>query len=184
MEWQFCGLSVLSFSQLRERGPHPTLAIRVRARRSLIEGGEGMKRKGSAVWRGDVKTGKGSLSTESTVLEDTQYSFSTRFENGIGTNPEELLAAAHAACFAMAVSSQLGKVGLRPEKLAATATITFEKVGEHFTITKSHLDLLAQVPDATQSIFEAAVKAAETGCPVSKLFKAEISVDARLEVTV
>jgi len=117
-------------------------------------------------------------------LEDTQYSFSTRFENGIGTNPEELLAAAHAACFAMAVSSQLGKVGLRPEKLAATATITFEKVGEHFAISKSHLDLLVQVPDANQSIFEAAVKAAETGCPVSKLFKAEISVDARLELTV
>ena len=139
-----------------------------------------MKRKASAVWRGDVKTGKGSLWTESTVLEDTQYSFSSRFENGSGTNPEELLAAAHAACFAMAVSSQLGKVGLRPEKLAATATITFEKVGEHFAISKSHLDLLAQVPDANQSIFEAAVKAAETGCPVSKLFKAEISVDARL----
>jgi osmotically inducible protein OsmC len=143
-----------------------------------------MKRKASAVWRGDVKTGKGSLSTESTVLKDAQYSFSTRFENGIGTNPEELLAAAHAACFAMAVSSQLGKAGLKPEKLAATATITFEKVGEHFTITKSHLDLLAQVPDANQSVFEAAVKAAEIGCPVSKLFKAEISVDARLEVTV
>jgi osmotically inducible protein OsmC len=147
----------------------------------LIEGGEEMKRKASAVWRGDVKTGKGWLSTESTVLEDAQYSFSTRFENGVGTNPEELLAAAHAACFAMAVSSQLGKAGLRPEKLAATATITFEKVGGHFAISKSHLDLLAQVPGVNQSVFEAAVKAAETGCPVSKLFKAEISVDARLE---
>jgi osmotically inducible protein OsmC len=143
-----------------------------------------MKRKARAVWRGDVKTGQGSLSTESTVLEDTQYLFSTRFENGIGTNPEELLAAAHAACFAMAVSSQLGKVGLTPEKLAATAIITFEKVGEHFAISKSYLDLLAQVPDANQSIFEAAAKAAETGSPVSKLFKAEISVDARREVTV
>ena len=183
MESQLCGLSVRSFSQLRERGPDPALAIRVRSRHSLIERDERMQRKATAVWRGDVKTGKGSLSTESTVLENAQYSFSTRFENGIGTNPEELLAAAHAACFAMAVSSQLGKVGLRPEKLAATATITFEKVGEHFAISKSHLDLLAQVPDANQSIFEAAVKAAETGCPVSKLFKAEISVDARLEVT-
>ncbi len=185
----FDGVTVLwpkcpFLSQLRERGSDPALAIRVRSRHSLIEGGEGMKRKASAVWRGDVKTGKGSLSTESTVLEDTQYSFSTRFENGIGTNPEELLAAAHAACFAMAVSSQLGKVGLRPEKLAVTATITFEKVGEHFAISKSHLDLLAEVPDANQSIFEAAVKAAETGCPVSKLFKAEISVDARPESTV
>ena len=184
MESQFCGLSARSSSQLRERGPDPALAIRVRSRHSLIEGGEEMKRKASAVWRGDVKTGKGSLSTESTVLEDAQYSFSTRFENGIGTNPEELLAAAHAACFAMAVSSQLGRVGLRPEKLAATATITFEKVGEHFAISKSHLDLTARVPGAIQATFEAAVKAAEIGCPVSKLFKTEISVDARLEVTV
>jgi osmotically inducible protein OsmC len=184
MESQFLSVSVRSFNQLREPGADAALAIRVRSRHSLIEGGEEMKRKASAVWRGDVKTGKGSLSTESTVLKDAQYSFSTRFENGIGTNPEELLAAAHAACFAMAVSSQLGKVGLRPEKLAATATITFEKVGEHFAISKSHLDLLAQVPGANQSIFEAAVKAAETGCPVSKLFKAEISVDARLELTV
>ncbi len=184
MESQFCGLSDRSSSQLRERGPDPALAIRVRSRHSSIEGGEGMKRKASAVWRGDVKTGKGSLSTESTVLEDAQYSFSTRFENGIGTNPEELLAAAHAACFAMAVSSQLGKVGLRPERLAATATITFEKVGEHFAISKSHLDLTARVPGAIQATFEAAVKAAEIGCPVSKLFKTEISVDARLEVTV
>jgi lipoyl-dependent peroxiredoxin len=177
-------LSIRSFSQLREPGPHPALAIRVPPRHSLIEGGEGMKRTASAVWRGDVKTGKGSLSTESTVLEDTQYSFSTRFENSIGTNPEELLAAAHAACFAMAVSSQLGKVGLKPEKLAATATITFEKVGEHFAISKSHLDLTARVPGAIQATFEAAVKAAEIGCSVSKLFKTEISVDARLEVTV
>jgi len=184
MELLFCGLSVRSFSQLRDRSLDPALAIRVRSGHGLIEGGEAMKRKASAVWRGDVKTGEGSLSTESTVLADARYSFSTRFANGIGTNPEELLAAAHAACFAMAVSSQLGKVGLRPEKLAATATITFEKVGEHFAISQSHLDLLAQVPDANQSIFEAAVRAAETGCPVSKLFKAEISVDARLELTV
>jgi osmotically inducible protein OsmC len=142
-----------------------------------------MQRNATAVWRGDVKTGKGVLSTESTVLREAQYSFSTQFENGIGTNPEELLAAAHAGCFAMAVSSQLGKEGLKPEKLKATATITFEKVGEHFAITKSHLDLLAQVPRASQAKFDAAVRAAETGCPVSKLFKAEISVDARLEAT-
>ena len=184
MESPSCSPSGRFFSELREFGPNPAVAIRVRSRYSLIEGGEGMKRRASAVWRGDVKTGKGLLSTESTVLVDAQYSYSTRFENGIGTNPEELLAAAHAACFAMAVSSQLGKVGLRPEKLAATATITFEKVGEHFAISKSHLDLVAQVPDANQSAFEAAVKAAETGCPVSRLFKAEISVDARLESAV
>ncbi len=143
-----------------------------------------MERKATAVWRGDVKNGKGLLSTASTVLNEAQYSFSTRFESGIGTNPEELLAAAHAGCFAMAVSSQLGKAGLKPEKLEAIATISFEKVGEHFAITKSHLDLLAQVPGASQAKFDAAVNAAQTGCPVSRLFKAEISVDARLEVTV
>ena len=143
-----------------------------------------MERKATAVWRGDVKSGKGLLSTASTVLKETQYSFSTRFENGVGSNPEELLAAAHAGCFAMAVSSQLGKIGLRPERLEATATITFQKVGEHFAITKSHLDLLAQVPGASQAKFDAAVNAAQTGCPVSRLFRAEISVDARLEVTV
>jgi len=143
-----------------------------------------MERKATAVWQGDVKSGKGLLSTESRVLKEAQYSFSTRFESGIGTNPEELLAAAHAGCFAMAVSSQLGKAGLKPEKLEAIATISFEKVGEHFAITKSHLDLLAQVPGASQAKFDAAVNAAQTGCPVSRLFRADISVDARLEVTV
>ena len=143
-----------------------------------------MERKATAVWRGDVRSGRGSLSTESTSLHEAQYSFGTRFENGVGTNPEELLAAAHAGCFAMAVSSQLGKIGLRPERLEATATITFQKVGEHFSITKSHLDLLAQVPGVSQAKFDAAVNAAQTGCPVSRLFKAEISVDARLEMTV
>ena len=142
-----------------------------------------MERKATAVWRGDVRSGRGSLSAESTSLREAQYSFGTRFENGVGTNPEELLAAAHAGCFAMAVSSQLGKMGLRPERLEATAAITFEKVGEHFAITKSHLDLLAEVPGASQVNFDAAVTAAQTGCPVSRLFKAEISVDARLEVT-
>jgi osmotically inducible protein OsmC len=143
-----------------------------------------MQRKATAVWRGNVKDGKGTLSTDSTVLKEALYSFSTRFESGIGTNPEELLAAAHAGCFAMAVSSQLGKAGLTPQKLEVTATITFEKVDGHFAITKSRLDLRAQVPGANQEKFNAAVKAAETGCPVSKLFKAEISVEARLEAAV
>ena len=140
-----------------------------------------MERKATAVWQGDVRSGRGTLSTQSSSLLEAQYSFGTRFENGVGTNPEELLAAAHAGCFAMAVSSQLGKMGLRPERLEATATITFEKVGEHFAITKSHLDLLAEVPGASQVNFDAAVTAAQTGCPVSRLFKAEISVDARLK---
>jgi osmotically inducible protein OsmC len=181
MESQFCGLSARSFSQLRVRGPDSALAIRVRARHSFIERGERMKRKATAVWRGDVKTGKGSLSTESTVLENAQYSFSTRFENGIGTNPEELLAAAHAGCFAMALSAQLGMANLTARRLDVTATITLERVGEHHAVTKSHLDLSAQVPGATREAFDAAVKAAEVGCPVSKLFRAAISVEAHLD---
>lgn len=145
--------------------------------------GEKMQRKAYAVWLGDVRSGQGSLSTESKVLEKTQYSFSSRFESGIGTNPEELLAAAHAGCFAMALSSQLSKAGLTAKRLEASATITFEKVGEHFAITKSHLDVSARVPGANQPAFEAAVHAAEIGCPVSKLFRAEISVEARLDAT-
>lgn len=140
-----------------------------------------MQRKGSAVWQGDLKTGKGALSTDSGTLKQTQYSFSARFENGVGTNPEELLAAAHAGCFTMALSGQLGNAGLKAEKLETSCTITLEKVGDAFSITKSHLDLVARVPGADKAKFDAAVKAAETGCPVSKLFKAEISVNARLE---
>lgn len=142
-----------------------------------------MQRKASAVWQGDLKRGQGSLSTESGVLNKAQYSFSTRFEAGIGTNPEELLAAAHAGCFAMALSNQLGQAGLTPRRLDVTATITLEKVGEHHAITKSHLELLAHVPGAQQQAFDTAVGAAETGCPVSKLFRAEISVDARLDAS-
>lgn len=139
-----------------------------------------MQRKASAVWQGGLKDGKGSISTDSGVLKQTQYSFGTRFENGVGTNPEELIAAAHAACFTMALSGQLGGAGMTAQKLETTATITLEKVGDSFTITKSHLDLVANIPDADKAKFDAAVKAAETGCPVSRLLKAEISVSARL----
>lgn len=139
-----------------------------------------MQRKASAIWQGGLKDGKGTISTDSGVLKQTQYSFSTRFENGIGTNPEELLAAAHAGCFAMALSNQLGSAGMVPKKLEAAATISLEKVGEGFSITKSHIDLVAEIPGADKDKFQTAVKAAETGCPVSKLFKAEISVSARL----
>jgi len=139
-----------------------------------------MQRKATAAWQGGLKDGKGSISTESGVLKQTQYSFSTRFENGVGTNPEELLAAAHAGCFTMALSAQLGGAGLTATKLETTATISLEKVGDGFSITKSHLDLAAQIPGADQAKFDAAVKAAETGCPVSKLFKAEITVSALL----
>ena len=139
-----------------------------------------MQRKASAVWQGDLKSGKGSLSTESGALQGTQYSFSTRFENGVGTNPEELLAAAHAGCFTMALSAQLAGAGLTATKLETTCTITLEKVAEGFSITKSHLDLVAHVPQADKAKFDAAVKAAETGCPVSKLYKTQISVHAEL----
>ncbi len=140
-----------------------------------------MQRKATAVWSGGLKDGKGALSTDSGVLKQTQYSFSARFENGIGTNPEELLAAAHAGCFTMALSAQLGNAGITAQKLETTATITLEKLPDGFAITKSHLDLVAQIPGADRAKFDAAVKAAETGCPVSKLFKAAISVSARLE---
>jgi osmotically inducible protein OsmC len=140
-----------------------------------------MQRKASAVWSGDLKTGKGAISTDSGVLKGTQYSFSTRFENGVGTNPEELLAAAHAGCFTMALSAQLGGAGLVAEKLETVCTISLEKVGDGFSVTKSHLDLVAKIPGADKTKFDAAVKGAETGCPVSKLFKAEITVSAKLE---
>ncbi|HVS74202.1 MAG TPA: OsmC family protein [Candidatus Acidoferrales bacterium] len=140
-----------------------------------------MQRKATAIWNGGLKDGKGALSTESGVLKQTQYSFSARFENGIGTNPEELLAAAHAGCFTMALSAQLGNAGLTAQKLETTATISLEKLADGFAITKSHLDLIARIPGADRAKFDAAVKAAETGCPVSKLFKAAISVTARLE---
>ena len=140
-----------------------------------------MKRTASAQWRGDLKGGKGSISTASGVLSQTQYSFSTRFENGVGTNPEELLAAAHAGCFTMAVSAQLAGEGLTAESLETTCTISLEKLADGFAITESHLDLTARVPGATKAQFDTAVRAAETGCPVSKLYKTNITLTARLE---
>ena len=140
-----------------------------------------MERKASAIWQGALRDGKGTVSTESGVLKDTQYSFSTRFENGKGTNPEELLAAVHAGCFSMALTGELGKVGLVPDRLDVTSTISLEKIPNGFAITKSYIDLIADIPGADNSKFEDAVKAAEISCPVSKLFKAEITVFARLK---
>jgi osmotically inducible protein OsmC len=139
-----------------------------------------MQRKASAIWQGDLKNGKGSISTETGVLKQAQYSFGTRFENGKGTNPEELLAAAHAGCFSMALSAELGKMGIIPNKIETTATITLEKVNEGFAITKSHLDVVAYIPGVDKAKFASAVKSAEVGCPVSKLFKTEITVSSRL----
>ncbi len=136
-----------------------------------------MVRKGSAVWKGNLKEGNGTVSTESGVLSESQYSFKTRFEDGIGTNPEELLAAAHAACFSMALSNQLSTVGLTAESIETTASATMENL----TITKFHLDLVATIPGADPEKFDAAAKAAKEGCPVSRLFNAEITLDAKLK---
>ncbi len=139
-----------------------------------------MKRKASAVWHGGVKDGKGTISTDSKVLSDTQYSFSTRFESGVGTNPEELIAAAHAGCFSMALSAQLGEAGLKAESIRTTATVTMEMQGGP-TITASHLDVVARVPGASQEAFDKAANNAKSGCPVSKVLNAQITMNARLE---
>ncbi len=140
-----------------------------------------MKRKASAVWEGGLKDGKGSISTDSGVLESTQYSFSTRFEEGKGTNPEELIAAAHAGCFSMALSGQLGNAGLTAERINTTAAVTLEKTDAGFTITKVHLDVTAKIPGANDEAFQTAAANAKAGCPISRLLKAEITMDAKLE---
>ena len=141
-----------------------------------------MKRKASALWRGDLKTGKGNISTDSGVLRETQYSFSARFENGVGTNPEELIAAAHAGCFAMAFSSELGKVGLKPESIAATATVTLEMLPTGPTVTESHLDVTVKVPGADKTKVLDVANVAKAGCPISRLLNAKVSMDAQVEV--
>ena len=140
-----------------------------------------MKRTGSAVWQGGIRDGKGTVSTESGVLDGAQYSFATRFEDGKGTNPEELLAAAHAGCFSMALSKQLGDAGLTAESINTTAAVRLEKTDAGFSITKVHLDVTARVPGADADAFQTAANNAKAGCPVSRLFNAEITLDARLE---
>ena len=141
-----------------------------------------MKRKATAAWMGGLKDGKGIISTESGVLKETQYSFGTRFENGIGTNPEELVGAAHAGCFSMACSVQLGNAGLTPERIDTQATVTFEKTDAGFTITNIHLDVTARVPGATPEAFETAANAAKAGCPISRaLASVPITMTARLQ---
>lgn len=140
-----------------------------------------MKSTASAEWRGDLKSGNGVLSTASGVLSQTPYSFQTRFEGAKGANPEELLAAAHAGCFSMALSAILAGEGLKAERIATTCTITLEKQGDGFAITQSHLQMSAKIPGATQEAFDRAAHAAETGCPVSKLFNTKIVLDATLE---
>jgi len=139
-----------------------------------------MIRKASAVWNGSLKEGKGTISTESKVLSNAQYSFSTRFENGIGTNPEELIAAAHAGCFSMALSGQLTSAGIIPESIETTAAVTLEKLEAGFTVTKIHLDVTAKIPGADAAAFEKAAQNAKAGCPISRLLKAEITMTAKL----
>src|SRR5437899_11227595 len=129
-----------------------------------------MQRKASAVWQGDLKAGKGAISTDSGVLKQTPYSFHARFENGIGTNPEELLAAAHAGCFTMALSAQLGGAGMTAQKLETTATVSLDKADGGFAIPAIHLELVATIPGADEQAFQEAARKAKEGCPVSKLF--------------
>ena len=139
-----------------------------------------MKRKASAVWRGGLKDGKGLISTESGALKDSQYSFGTRFENGVGTNPEELIAAAHAGCFSMAFSAELGKAGITPESIQTTASVTLDKTDAGFTVTESHLDVTAKIPGADQAKVLTIANAAKAGCPISRLLKANITMDAKI----
>ncbi len=140
-----------------------------------------MQRKASAVWKGGLKDGKGSLTAPGGVLNNTQYSFTTRFENAPGTNPEELIAAAHAGCFSMALSAQLGSGNLTPESISTTVTLSFDKLDSGWTITASHIDVVGKVPGADAATFQKFAEAAEKGCPVSKVLNAKITMNAKLE---
>lgn len=139
-----------------------------------------MKRNASAQWQGGLQDGKGVVTTQSGVLDHTQYSFGTRFEDGKGTNPEELIGAAHASCFAMALSMMLGEEGLTADDIHAKADVTLDQVEGGFSITAVHLTVTAKVPGADEATFERAANNAKNGCPVSKLFNADITMDAKL----
>ena len=140
-----------------------------------------MKRTASASWNGDLRTGKGTVSTASGVLSRTQYSFGTRFENGIGTNPEELVAAAHAGCFTMALSAQLGEARLVPQALDTQATLTYDKTEAGWTVTGIHLQVTGRVPGTDNDTFQKCAAAAKAGCPISRLLNTTITMDATLE---
>jgi lipoyl-dependent peroxiredoxin len=139
-----------------------------------------MERKANAVWKGGLKDGSGAVSSASGILSNTPYSFKTRFENNPGTNPEELIAAAHAACFSMALSAQLGGANLTPESINTSATLTMEKLDSGWTITAVVLDVVAKVPGASAEAFDKAAADAKAGCPVSKVLNAKITMNARL----
>lgn len=140
-----------------------------------------MESKASAVWKGSLKGGSGAISSRSGTLSDTAYTFATRFEGSAGTNPEELVAAAHAGCFSMALSAQLGEAGLTPDHVTTSATVTLEMLDGGPTVTKIHLEVTARVPGASQSAFDTAANNAKTGCPISKLMNAAITMNAVLE---
>jgi osmotically inducible protein OsmC len=139
-----------------------------------------MKRKASVEWNGSLKDGKGNITTESGVLAKTQYSFGTRFESGIGTNPEELVAAAHAACFSMQLSALLGKAGLVPDQIATTAVVSFENLDKGWTVTESHLEVTATIPEATPDSFAKLAEEAKSGCLMSRLLNTTVTMTAKL----
>ena len=139
-----------------------------------------MKRSASAVWKGGLKDGRGTVSSSSGALSNVPYNFSMRFENETGTNPEELIAAAHAACFSMALSLFLGNAGMTADSINTTATVTLEKVGDAFTVTSSHLDTMVRIPNADKAKFQQAAEGAKAGCPISRLLNTKITLDARL----
>ena len=139
-----------------------------------------MKRTASAVWNGSLKDGKGTISSESGVLSQTPYSFRTRFEEEKGTNPEELIAAAHAGCFSMALSMILGQAGMTPERIQTEAAVTLEQKDGGFAVTASHLDVRATIPGANAAAFQGAAEKAKAGCPISKLLNAKITMTATL----
>jgi osmotically inducible protein OsmC len=139
-----------------------------------------MKRAGSAVWKGSLKEGKGEVSTESGALKSLQYSFKTRFENGPGTNPEELIGAAHAGCFSMALSGQLGSMGITPESIRTNAIVSMDKLDQGWTVTGIHLDVVATIPGADAGAFQKAAQTAKATCPISRLLNTTITMEARL----
>jgi len=140
-----------------------------------------IKKNASAIWRGGFKDGGGTISTETGVLKDAPYGFRSRFEDGAGTNPEELIGAAHAGCFSMAFSLLLGQAGLTPDKIETHAAVTLDKVGDGYEITASHLTVTAKIPGVDQAKFDEIANMAKAGCPVSKLLKAKITMDATLQ---
>ena len=140
-----------------------------------------MERAATAVWNGSLKEGRGTISAQSGILSEAPYSFVTRFENGKGTNPEELIAAAHAGCFTMALSAQLGTMNVTPDRLRTVATVTLEKLDAGWTISRIHLDVTARIQGISPAAFESAASTAKANCPVSRLLKADITMTASLE---